>query len=460
MNGYYLNIWQLNDLIQNAPDNLLNRYPNISKLPKDELFYRSSLIILLNNTASILYKTILGYNQGIPKNTTANLLFNKNYLFLFQVKKELMQEGCSSFSDALPTLTLNRFSDKTTIFQQVYTQLQCKEFGRNKEQFFQVNFAEEDGIDEGGLFRDAISQLVADLQSSLFILSPNSQNQPGSHSIYIPHPLRNSPEDLRQYEFVGRLIGVSLICCSVLSGASWGSIVWKSLLNYPLELDDFREIDLYTFENIETLANITESEMDSETFSDVISLNFTVQSLDGRVIELIPNGTNIPVDWSNRFKYAKLVENYRRNELSLQLNAISSGFKSEISAHWFLPNEIQLLVEGSQIIDLNLLKFHTAYSNCKADNPTVQFLWNVLEEFDQHQLKAFLKFTSGSTTLPTTWSHRRFTVFVSRASEQHFPTSHTCSWRLDIPPYSSQELLKEKLLFAISNENANYFGFT
>jgi E3 ubiquitin-protein ligase HUWE1 len=55
---------------------------------------------------------------------------------------------------------------------------------------------------------------------------------------------------------------------------------------------------------------------------------------------------------------------------------------------------------------------------------------------------------------------QRFSVHKANGGEegQHLPTAHTCYNQLDIPPYPTQEMLREKLLLAI-HECSTGFGF-
>ena len=76
---------------------------------------------------------------------------------------------------------------------------------------FSVSFVGEAGIDAGGVYREAMTEIVMDLHSaefSLMILCPN-----GVHKInnnmdkYIPNPRSSSPLAIQMLEFVGKLMG-------------------------------------------------------------------------------------------------------------------------------------------------------------------------------------------------------------------------------------------------------------
>eukprot|EP00971_Amphidinium_carterae_P178414 3539459-Amphidinium_carterae.1 len=72
-----------------------------------------------------------------------------------------------------------------------------------------------------------------------------------------------------------------------------------------------------------------------------------------------------------------------------------------------------------------------------------------------------LQFTTGSSRLPLEGPHGlepHFTVHVDEALEPSLlPTSHTCANMICFPPYTSKEVLKDKLLTALKSDSA--FGF-
>ena len=71
---------------------------------------------------------------------------------------------------------------------------------------------------------------------------------------------------------------------------------------------------------------------------------------------------------------------------------------------------------------------------------------------DHEDRELYLTFVNGRSKLPTDLSkqERIHTLQTSgMSSDQHLPKSHTCFNKCDIPPYSTKEIMKEKLLLAI-----------
>jgi len=176
---------------------------------------------------------------------------------------------------------------------------------------------------------------------------------------------------------------------------------------------------------------------------------------------LKPNGDKIQVTWENRKEYVQLLEEYRLNEFNTQVDAIKRGLATIVPIALlplFTWQELELMVCGKREIDLELLKANTVYKHgVKAADKHVQYFWEVLEEFTHHQRSNFLRFVWGQSRLPTRSEdfQEQFGIQTSPKNDDCIlPVSHTCFFSLELPRYSSREVMKKKLLYAISNCHA------
>jgi hypothetical protein len=116
---------------------------------------------------------------------------------------------------------------------------------RNSERVFAVQFANEAGIDAGGVSREALTEIVADLHSpdlELFLLCPNGTHRVhGNMDAYLPNPAAASPLAMQMFEFVGKLMGVSLRTKATLP-FNFPSFVWKALLGLDLDWGDLEVV--------------------------------------------------------------------------------------------------------------------------------------------------------------------------------------------------------------------------
>lgn len=85
-------------------------------------------------------------------------------------------------------------------------------------------------------------------------------------------------------------------------------------------------------------------------------------------------------------------------------------------------------------------------------SPGFQRFVNVLVAMSGAERKAFLQFTTGCSSLPPGGLanlHPRLTVVRKvDASDGSFPSVNTCAHYLKLPDYSSEALLRERLLAA------------
>lgn len=92
-------------------------------------------------------------------------------------------------------------------------------------------------------------------------------------------------------------------------------------------------------------------------------------------------------------------------------------------------------------------------------------MWEILEDFGKEDRACFIQFVTGTSKVPI----EGFKALIGANGPQKFqvhksfdplklPTSHTCFNQLDLPEYSSKEVLKQKLLLAIQ-EGKEGFGF-
>jgi hypothetical protein len=127
---------------------------------------------------------------------------------------------------------------------------------------------------------------------------------------------------------------------------------------------------------------------------------------------------------------------------------------------------------GNPVIDVVLLEAMTTYQNCSSTDKHIRNFWNVLEDYSEEEKSAFLRFTWGRSRLPLSkegFSRKlKIEAFTPRGrstatQDESLPVSHTCFFSLELPKYSTIEILREKLTYAITNcvaiDGKMYFSF-
>ncbi len=119
-------------------------------------------------------------------------------------------------------------------------------------------------------------------------------------------------------------------------------------------------------------------------------------------IELIPNGYDIIVDDENKNDFvAKVCEMKMHRQISDEIASFLKGFYHVMpvdALDIFSASEFQILIAGIPTINVEDMK-KTAIFNCFTNEVEYlkDWLWEILLEFSQKELAAFLFFTSGLT---------------------------------------------------------------
>merc|ERR1711916_332500 len=259
----------------------------------------------------------------------------------------------------------------------------------------------------------------------------------------------SSPKRLAMFDFLGKLFGISIRTKNPLA-LDLPSLVWKKLtFTKPTRSD------------IEAVHSIEQEGVTADMFGDIIQETFTVMSTDGRVVELEENGAQRALTWDARQEWADAVLDYRIHEYDVQINAIARGMATLVPTHLlalFEWQELELLVCGRSFIDVKVLKQNTRYQGCSPTDAHILMFWEVLEEMTQAELRLFLRFVWGRSRLPTDasgWT-QKFTIAAFSMGgdgddmDGYLPISHTCFNTLDLVPYSCKEVMREKLVYAMS----------
>jgi len=200
--------------------------------------------------------------------------------------------------------------------------------------------------------------------------------------------------------------------------------------------------------------HLAEKKVTAETFEDVYGLTFTYPSSDETTVELKENGANIPVKWEDRGEFTRLVKQFRLVECNVQVSAIRSGLVSLIPARFLSLltwKELELEVCGSPEIDVALLKQNTTYQGCSSTDPHIKYFWTVLEKMTQAERAQFLRFAWGRSRLPPPQKFtEKMKIDSSNVAVTHLPKAHTCFFLIELPKYNSEDVMREKLLKAIT----------
>ncbi|GAB9463599.1 hypothetical protein Gpo141_00001053 [Globisporangium polare] len=330
---------------------------------------------------------------------------------------------------------------------------------------FIVIFAGENVVGEGGPYRQLFNDISNELLSPgnpLFIPTQNNATKIGEYrERFVPKPSSTSKEQLQMFEFVGLLMG----CClrtGVRLNIRLAPIVWKMLVKQSLAFTDLENVDFSLCESLKYLE--TEATEGGLSSIDVLYESFTSTLSDGAVVELKANGRNIPVTKENCKEYIRLVKATRLQECKLQVDAMLRGMSKIVPVQLLqlcVWTELQQWICGSLDINVELLKRHTRYSSGMSPDkfPHLEMFWRVLSSFNEENKRRFINFAWGQDTLPADdaefdRTHTRLLIKVPPVTEKSqdvlLPKADTCFFNIELPAYSSEAVMREKLLLAIT----------
>ena len=323
--------------------------------------------------------------------------------------------------------------------------------------------ASEAGIDQGGLFKEWLTESVGalcDPRRGLFAATHDG-------CLSVSAAAAASHEGRMLLHLAGRIVGKALYE-GVLLDVAFAPFLVAALLRRPLSLDDLPALDPGLHRSL-----LAVKAYDGDV-SDMC-LDFTASTDDGAggalTTELLPNGAQVPVTNDNRLSYVAAVADWRlRGVVEPGVSAFRSGLATLIPLHWlslFLPSELNTLISGgSTDFDVDDLAKYCAYAN--GYGPTsrpVTMFFDVLRSFTPQQRAQLLKFTTSCSKPPYggfKHLHPPFTLAkidvgasffaaIAGPDVERLPSASTCFCRLNLPNYRRQSTMREKLLMAITS---------
>ena len=125
----------------------------------------------------------------------------------------------------------------------------------------------------------------------------------------------------------------------------------------------------------------------------------------------------------------------------------------------FCPPELQILISGSQTkIDIDDLQRYTHYTGgYHSLDPTIIRFWRIVKGMSYEEQSLLLRFVTACPRPPSLGFaslHPTFTIQkVDNPDQQRLPSASTCFNILKLPTYSSETILREKLLYAITSKS-------
>eukprot|EP01017_Pseudomicrothorax_dubius_P044457 TRINITY_DN7512_c0_g2_i2.p1 TRINITY_DN7512_c0_g2~~TRINITY_DN7512_c0_g2_i2.p1 ORF type:complete len:290 (+),score=78.35 TRINITY_DN7512_c0_g2_i2:193-1062(+) len=271
-------------------------------------------------------------------------------------------------------------------------------------------------------------------------------------------------------------------------------VFWKAVLNRPMTIYDVCKIDKELGETLLGLQEVVNERRRIEADSTMthaektealkglkfrnasiedLCLDFTLPGFPD--IHLIENGPDMPVTVSNLDQYINLTVRYLLSEtIKAQAFHFRRGFERVFtlsSLRLFSASEIEKLYCGAglekwdkQTLFENIVPAH----GFTATSQTFLNLVEVMSEFNESERRQFLKFITGSPRLPLggfknlnpkLTAVKKIPQRSWEKPDMILPSVMTCQNYLKLPDYSSIELLRARVTYAMK-EGQNSFSLS
>lgn len=420
----------------------------------------------------------LSLNTAHPSLMTLLFLTVRTLLFC-AVRRDLVESvlAVSSLRSEMYRISINRAkahadprSVKASVFGQTFALLgsQPARIFQTRQRFWNTVFLGEGAEDAGGPFREHLSEMCRELMSSrlpFFVPTANHVHNTGSHrEAFVPAASASSSYDLEAFVFIGRLMGGALRSEDPLD-LFLPPLVWRYLCAYPITETEVEQVDSICVQCVREFRKLASSSAAqqqggeegeggaAELFEEVFGEeHFVTQLSDHSSKELIDGGAQVRVTLPRCREYAEALLQARVHEFDTQLRKLREGLLSvvpEVAVLLLTPEELEQRICGQADYKPEDLRKGASYEGVTSEDRRVQLLWKALEAATPLQRRLFLRFVSGRDRMPV--KLRVLPLTTQADPDTVLPRAATCFFAVELPDYSSLEVMKRKLFYSIEN---------
>jgi hypothetical protein len=322
-----------------------------------------------------------------------------------------------------------------------------------------VKFKGEEEGDAGGIMREWLTSLFKEFQKPENKLFTKADTSDFSLKIY--NDKNYDKNKLKIFDFIGKIFVIALLNDLTINSC-FNIYIYKIILDEPVEIEDLVFIDTEIYHSIKKLQNLND-------FSN-LELYFAENEKDenGNInnVNLILEGSNIPVTKENMLYYFQKKIEYIMNKDRIYINHIKKSIFSYIPESLikiFSANELELILNGTPFIDVSDWIENTIYEGYSPSDDIIIKFWNIVKNLPQEKLSRLLQFSTGSTRVPvggfkSLQSNRGkispFSIYKVEYEEgkKNYIKARTCFNRINLPNFPNEEKLLEGINFVIDNE--------
>ncbi len=385
-------------------------------------------------------------------------LFNpsaKNEIIILFNNRQRRSEFMKSINQAPPLLGLPLFVSANDVFltinirrknliEDALNELSKKDIKLQNP--IKVRFLGEQGVDEGGVRKEfflLFIRQIFDPNYGMFNYNEKTRLYWFNHYTFEPKI---------KYELIGIIFGLA-IYNNIILDVKFPLTVYRKLLGLKPTLEDMKECDPELYKNFSFLKKTKDANL-----KESLDLDFTVTDDkfgEKLVIPLKKDGDKISVDINNKDEYVDLyLDWYFNKSIQEVFTSFEKGFYRVFSrdlSKILSPEELELIICGTQVLDFNELKRVCKYEEYNENDETIKYFWEVLLNFSEDEKKRFLSFVTGCDRAPIDGlGSLPITISNGGSDVEQLPSAHTCFNNLILPNYKNKEKLKKNMLTAIN----------
>lgn len=352
----------------------------------------------------------------------------------------------------------NKFEIKvhrSSVFEDSFRIISCVDRLELLKTKLWIEFIGEPGYDYGGLSREWFFLLSREMFNPYYGFFEYSAMDNYTLQINPASALCNE-NHLAYFNFIGRVAAMAVFHGKLLD-AFFIRPFYKMMLGKLIELKDMESVDSEYYNSLLWIKDNDPADLALTFAVDEENLGSTKER------ELKPNGAQIAVTDKNKHEYIwRIIEWRFVSRVKAQMNALLDGFNQVVPLSLlkvFDENELELLISGLGNIDVNNWRQNTVYKGeYHANHIVIQWFWRVVLGFSNEMRARLLQFVTGTSRVPMNGfkelygsnGPQLFTI-EKWGTVRNYPRAHTCFNRLDLPPYHSYQVLRERLVKAIES---------
>ncbi|CAG9330078.1 unnamed protein product [Blepharisma stoltei] len=483
MNGYLdANSISFDSMLSNnalciSPEELIY-YPDLQKLSEAELFNLKEILFnFCSRFQNYFYLFDLHTEADEPENSLMKFIKKAKYYLLSRFKKERLENHLDGTkTECRIDITIDKakaqeikakgevdHSATASMFSQISRALgaAANKTLRHPERMFKFAYKPEGIQDDAGKYNELLTELSKELQSPLLPLLIPSQNNVlnvgNGRDNWMINPTSTLPAHMHLFTTLGKFFG-SAIRTKLRLRLSLPVIVFKHLLYENVTTEDLRDFDFPLYKFLHKLRNLEAYGITADNFGQQISEKFIVKYGE-EVVELCEGGANIDVTFENAAHYADLLEKHKLFENPKAYDSIRKGVAAVVpidKLNLFTAAQLRELICLNQEVKLEVLEENTVYENCRRTDPHIENFWEAIKSLKESELAKFIDYIARRSKI-TEWDWPlKFTIAKhskSGAVNTLVPIIDNTIFRLELPAYTSPEIMKEKIIFAISHNS-------